>query len=374
MSFNVEISSGKSRARVGGLATNHGVIETPFFMPIATQGSVKHVGTDDLETLGASILLSNTYHLMLRPGVELLRAAGGLHGLMNWSRPILTDSGGYQVFSLADLRKMNDEGVTFRSHIDGSEQFLSPEKSMEVQSAIGSDIVMTLDECTPYPVSEEGAQNSLEMTLRWAERSKKHYAAIGGRGLLFGIQQGSTYANLRDESARRLVEIGFDGYAVGGLSIGEPREETYALVEKFDTLVPRTSPRYFMGAGKPEEIVEYVKRGIDMFDCVMPTRNARHGLLYCFTDRNNLSANSHELADKDWYETMHITNERFKQDFSPIDAACGCPTCRRYSRAYLRHLFSVNEPLGQRLATLHNLYFYLELMRRIRESVRAGSL
>lgn len=372
MSFTVVASSQKSNARVGKLATNHGEIETPFFMPIATQGSVKHVGTDDLEALGASILLSNTYHLMLRPGTDVLRAAGGLHGLMNWQKPILTDSGGYQVFSLADLRSMTDEGVTFRSHIDGSEQFLSPEKSMEVQHAIGSDMVMTLDECTTYPVAEEPARTSLELTLRWAERSKAHYAAIGGRGLLFGIQQGSTYAHLREESARRLVEIDFDGYAVGGLSIGEPREETYKLVDVFDAIVPRTSPRYFMGAGKPEEIVEYVRRGIDMFDCVMPTRNARHGLLYVW--KKDQVDNSRELSTGDFYEAMHITNERFKQDFTPIDERCGCPTCRRYSRAYIRHLFTVKEPLGQRLATLHNLYFYLELMRLIRDAIRAGNL
>lgn len=366
MGFEIIHQSEKSRARLGKLMTNHGLIETPVFMPIATSGSVKFMGADDLEVLKASIILSNTYHLMLRPGVEILRTAGGLHGLMGWSRPILTDSGGYQVFSLTELRELTREGVRFKSHIDGSEQFLSPEKSMEVQKAIGSDIVMVLDECTTYPVNEDGARASLDLTLEWAARSKKHYRAISESGLVFGIQQGSTYSSLREESARRLVELGFDGYAVGGLSIGEPREETYKLVEQFADIVPADAPRYFMGAGKPEELVEYVRRGMDMFDCVLPTRNARHGLLYIW--------NEGRVTGDGWYETMHITNEKYKADFAPPDPSCRCSTCSRYSRAYLRHLFSVSEPLGQRLATIHNLAFYLELMNRIRSAIHQGLL
>lgn len=371
MGYKIETSSNLSRARVGKLETNHGELETPFFMPIATVGAVKTIGTEDLEALNAEIILGNTYHLMLRPGTEIIEKAGDLHGFMNWSSPILTDSGGYQVFSLAKARKLTEEGVKFRSMIDGSEHMLSPERSMEVQKSLGSDIVMCLDECTEYPVSEKLARESMELTSRWAERSKNHYRKNGGKGLLFGIVQGSTYSNLRAESAAELIKIGFDGYAIGGLSIDEPREETYKLVSEIDQILPANQPRYFMGAGKPEEIVEYVRRGIDMFDCVLPTRNARHGLLYI---ANQSFYESLNCFDQVFFETIHITNEKFKSDFKPLDANCGCLTCKRYSRAYLRHLFVIEEPLGARLATIHNLYFYLNLMRHIRESIRAGNL
>lgn len=371
MSFRILHQSGKSRARVGELTTNHGVIETPFFMPIATAGAVKTIGSEDLEALGASVILGNTYHLMLRPGTDIVSDAGGLHSFMNWHRPILTDSGGYQVFSLSKMRNLTEDGVTFRSEPDGTEHFLSPEHSMEVQHSLGSDIVMALDECTEYPVSEERARESMELTRRWAERSKKHYLTIGGRGLLFGITQGSTYPALREVSARELVKIGFDGYAIGGLSIDEPREETYALVELQEKIFPSEKPRYFMGAGKPEELVEYVRRGMDMFDCVLPTRNARHGLLYIAKPPWD---HSREWSAGDFYETVHITNERYKTDFAPIDDRCGCQTCGRYSRAYLRHLFATGELLAQRLATLHNVFFYLDLMHRIRATILRNAL
>lgn len=382
--------SKRSAARVGKLVTNHGVVDTPFFMPIATAGAVKTIGTEDVEAMGAQIILSNTYHMMLRPGTEIIEQAGGLHGFMHWDRAILTDSGGYQVFSLGRMRRITEEGVTFKSHFDGAKHLLTPEKSMEVQYSLGSDIVMVLDECPEYPITEEVAKKSLALTRRWAKRSKDHYAKISGRGLLFGIQQGSTFPAFRKQSTENLLEIGFDGYAVGGLSFDEPRAESYALVETFCNMIPSDKARYFMGGAKPHEIVEYVRRGIDMFDCVLPTRNARHGQLYCFLDRESLSAYSHELADKEsgnnsfsdsresenknFYETIQITNEKFKADFTPLDAWCGCLTCQRYTRAYLRHLFMIKEPLGQRLATIHNVYFYLELMRLIREQIVAGLL
>jgi queuine tRNA-ribosyltransferase len=377
MSFSEKEKSQKSGARVGELITNHGVVATPFFMPIATAGAVKTIGTEDVAAMGAQIILSNTYHMMLRPGEEIVREAGGLHGFMNWDGAILTDSGGYQVFSLGNMRKLTEEGVTFNSHFDGSKHLLTPEKSMEVQHALGSDIVMVLDECPDYPITEQAARTSLELTKRWARRSKEHYKKIGGKGLLFGIQQGSTFPELRKQSTKDLLEIGFDGYAVGGLSFEEPRKESYALTEEFCKMIPADKPRYFMGGAKPHEIVEYVRRGIDMFDCVLPTRNARHGQLYRFINRNKLSANSHELADshaEGFYKTMQIGNEQFKTDFTPIDEQCGCLTCGRYTRAYIRHLFSVKEPLGQRLATLHNVYFYLELMRLIRDKISADKL
>jgi len=370
MSYTLKQKSTKSQARLGTLKTNHGEVETPVFMPIATVGAIKTLGTDDVEKLGAQILLGNTYHLMLRPGHELVQSAGGLHKFMNWSHSILTDSGGYQVYSLAKLHKLTEEGVTFNSHIDGSKHFLSPEKSMEVQHALGSDIVMVLDECPEWPVEHEVATISLALTNRWAKRSKEYYQKIGGKGLLFGIQQGSTFRDLREESARALVEIGFDGYAVGGLSFEEPREESYAVVADFDKIIPENSARYFMGGAQPKEIVEYVKRGIDMFDCVLPTRNARHGSLYVAKPP---LYHSREWYNEDFYETVHIGNEIYKNDFKPIDENCDCLACQRYTRAYTRHLFSINETLGLRLATLHNLYFYLNLMKQIRTAISAGN-
>ncbi|MBI4133531.1 tRNA guanosine(34) transglycosylase Tgt [Candidatus Uhrbacteria bacterium] len=372
MSFTVVQKSKQSRSRFGTLRTNHGLLDTPLFMPIATQGAVKGVGSEDMEALGASIVLANTYHLMLRPGTSVVRAAGGLHTFMNWHHPILTDSGGYQVFSLTKMRTVTEEGVTFRSPIDGAAHVLTPERSMEVQHILGSDMVMALDECTEYPVSLQRAQSSMELTTRWAARSKERHDKLGNHNLLFGIVQGSTYEHLRTQSAADLLTIGFDGYAIGGVSVGEPWHEKAAVLEWVEPLLPHDRPRYLMGVGQPEEVVAAVSRGIDMFDCVLPTRNARHGLLYVAKEHMYVSPDWHK---GEFYETMRIENEAFKTDFLPIDPRCNCPTCRgRYSRAYLRHLFVINESLGQRLATLHNLFFYLDLMRRLREAIRAGSL
>lgn len=344
------------------LQTGHGEIKTPFFMPIATKGAVKTISTRDLEDLGAQILLSNTYHLMLRPGEDLIKQAGGLHEFMNWNKPILTDSGGYQVFSLGQMRKLTDEGVEFRSSIDGAKHLLTPERSIQIQLDLGSDIIMVLDECTPYPCEKEYAEKSLELTTDWAKRCRKYFddnkdKSVNPKAKLFGIVQGSIYLDLRKKSLEQLLEIGFDGYAVGGFSVGEPREKTYEILKNLMPLMPEDKPRYFMGAGQPEEIVQYVKLGFDMFDCVLPTRNARHGTLY---------ARAGSDLEKDFYEKVIITNEKFKEDFNSIDANCQCQACQNYTRAYLRHLFAVDEPLGQRLATLHNLKFYLDLMKDLR--------
>jgi len=342
--------------------TAHGVIKTPFFMPIATKGAVKTISTKDVEKLSAQILLSNTYHLMLRPGEDLIGEAGGLHKFMNWDKPILTDSGGYQVFSLSKMRKLTDEGVEFQSPIDGARHMLTPERSIEIQLALGSDIIMVLDECTPYPCEKEYAEKSLELTTAWAARCKKYFnenkeKSVNPGAKLFGIVQGSVYPDLRKKSLEQLLEIGFDGYAVGGFSVGEPREKTYKILKELMPLMPEDKPRYFMGAGQPEEIVEYTKLGFDMFDCVLPTRNARHGTLYVWKNDN---------LKKDFYKKIIITNEKFKVDFTPIDPKCECEACKNYTRAYLRHLFMVDEPLAHRLATLHNLKFYLNLMKNIR--------
>ncbi len=367
--FAVSRTSAKSAARTGTLTLAHGAVPTPCFMPIATKGAVKTIDVPDLEAAGADIILSNTYHLMLRPGVETLRALGGLHGLMGWAKPILTDSGGYQVLSLAAMRTVTDEGVAFRSHIDGSTHALTPERSQEVQQAIGSDVAMILDDLVDYPVGEAQAHVALERTLMWARRQKAWWARHEhGTRKLFGIVQGSTFPNLRRRSAEELVAIGFDGYAHGGLSVGEPRAESYALTELVNGILPTDKPRYWMGAGKPEEIVGYVKRGCDMFDCVLPTRNARHGSLYVWKDMAALG------KDAGFYEVLHVTNERYAADAAPIDPTCACFTCTHHSRAYVRHLFSVEEPLGQRLATIHNVHFYLELMRRIRAGIAAGAM
>ncbi len=367
--FAVSRTSKKSAARVGTLTLGHGVVATPCFMPIATKGAVKTIDVPDLDAIGAEIILSNTYHLMLRPGMETLRAMGGLHGLMGWTKPILTDSGGYQVLSLAAMRTVADEGVTFRSHIDGSGHLLTPERSQEVQQAIGSDIAMILDDLADFPVTEAAAHAALERTLAWAQRQKIWWQEHErGPRKLFGIVQGSTFAPLRKRAAEELVQIGFDGYAHGGLSVGEPREISYALTELVNNILPADKPRYWMGAGKPEEIVEYVKRGCDMFDCVLPTRNARHGTLYVWKDAALLGTSS------DFYEVLHITNKQFAADAAPIDPTCGCFTCRSHSRAYVRHLFSVEEPLAARLATIHNVHFYIELMRRIRTGIAQGTV
>ncbi len=332
-------------------------------MPIATKASVKAADSFDLENLGAEIILSNTYHLMLRPGMEVIKKAGGLHKFMNWRRPILTDSGGYQVFSLAGQRKIKEDGVVFHSHIDGQKFFLTPELALKIQKDIGSDIVMVLDICAPYPCSRKEAEKSARLTTKWAEISKKQKMAKGQK--VFGIVQGSIYKDLRKQSAEELIGLGFDGYAVGGLAVGEPRDKMMDILDYTVPVLPTDKPRYLMGVGQPEEIVEAVRRGIDMFDCVLPTRNARHGLLYVFIGNKKLSGNK-------FYKTLHITNEKFKKDFSPLDKKCSCLTCKNYTRAYLRHLFAAGEPLALRLATIHNVNFYLELMRQIRKTIVSG--
>jgi queuine tRNA-ribosyltransferase len=366
ISFQIENTSGK--ARLGRLLTPHAEIETPVFMPVGTLGSVKGVPHDTLEELGAQIVLGNTYHLYLRPGVETVRRMGGLHGFMSWRRAILTDSGGFQVFSLSELRKLTEDGVTFRSHLDGSSHFFSPESAMEAQIGLGADIIMAFDECTEYPADGARARASMELTARWAARSKKYFeehksevpwAAVAGAGAratqaLFGIVQGGMDRELRRESAQRTIEIGFPGYAIGGLSVGEPRELTRQIVESTLEHLPTDKPRYLMGVGTPEEIVEYASLGIDMMDCVLPTRAARHGLL--FTSEGKVS----------------IKQARYAQDPGPLDPNCSCRVCQRYSRAYLRHLYASNEVLAQVLNTIHNLSFYLDTMRRVRHSISLG--
>jgi queuine tRNA-ribosyltransferase len=391
VSIQFDIDATHGAGRVGRLITPHEVVETPVFMPVGTLASVKGVPQDLLEELGVQILLGNTYHLYLRPGVETVRGMGGLHGFMAWDRAILTDSGGFQVFSLSALRKVTEEGVMFRSHLDGGAHFFSPESAMEAQIGLGADVIMAFDECTEFPTGRERARASMEMTLRWAGRSKAYFEAhrhevpwnhvgpdalvrAGERQLassaelrsagqtgasaptqaLFGIVQGGMDLELRRESALRTVEIGFPGYAIGGLSVGEPREVTREVVEATVAHLPADRPRYLMGVGTPEEIASYAGLGIDMMDCVLPTRAARHGLL--FTSEGKIS----------------IKQARYARDPGPLDRACGCRVCQRYSRAYLRHLYAANEVLAQVLNTVHNLSFYLDTMRRVRHSIRLG--
>jgi queuine tRNA-ribosyltransferase len=424
MSIQFQVETRAGAARAGRMITPHGEVETPVFMPVGTVATVKGMPQDVLEELGVQILLGNTYHLYLRPGVETVRHLGGLHGFMAWPRAILTDSGGFQVFSLNELRKVTEEGVTFRSHLDGSSHFFSPESAMEAQIGLGADIIMAFDECTEYPADRARTKASMELTLRWAERSKKYFEEhkkevpwkAGVRGQepgasdakaqessqpsvlssqqtkiprsarndngeairndkeeatqptdhwplttdhcptqsLFGIVQGGMDLELRKESAERTVEIGFPGYAIGGLSVGEPRERTREVIESTLQHLPADKPRYVMGVGTPEEIVEYARLGVDMMDCVLPTRAARHGLL--FTSEGKIS----------------IKQARYAQDAGPLDPNCGCRVCQRYSRAYLRHLYASNEVLAQVLNTLHNLSFYLDTMRRVRHSIQLG--
>jgi len=349
-----ELLAVEGHARRGRLHLNHGVVETPVFMPVGTYGTVKAMTPEELTGLGAQVVLGNTFHLMLRPGTDVIRAHGGLHGFMHWSGPILTDSGGFQVFSLAELRKMTEAGVHFRSPVNGDAVFLSPEISMEVQAALGSDIVMAFDECPPYPATEEQARKSMELSMRWARRSRDAFDGLGNPNALFGIVQGGTYLPLRQESLGKLVEIGFDGYAVGGLAVGEPAAERNAVLEALEPNLPRQRPRYLMGVGTPTDIVQAVARGIDMFDCVMPTRNARNGHL--FTSQG----------------IVKVRNASHQSDTGPLDPACGCYTCRNYSRSYLRHLDRCNEILGARLNTIHNLHYYLDLMARIRAALEQG--
>jgi len=370
ISFQIEATSGSARA--GRLITPHGEVETPVFMPVGTLASVKGVPQDVLEELGVQILLGNTYHLYLRPGVEQVSRLGGLHRFMAWPRAILTDSGGFQVFSLNELRKVTEEGVTFRSHLDGSSHFFSPESATEAQIGLGADILMAFDECTEYPAEGVRVRQSMELTLRWAQRSKKYFEehkhevpwqqadksvrptrAEQTQGL-FGIVQGGVDLELRKESAERTIEIGFPGYAIGGLSVGEPRGLTREIVEATVEHLPADKPRYLMGVGTPEEIVEYAGLGIDMMDCVLPTRAARHGLL--FTSEGKIS----------------IKQARYAGDEARLDPRCGCRVCSRYSRAYLRHLYAANEVLAQVLNTIHNLSFYLDTMRAVRHSIALG--
>jgi queuine tRNA-ribosyltransferase len=368
LSFRIEKTAGA--ARKGQLLAPHALIETPVFMPVGTVASVKAVPQETLEELGAQIILGNTYHLYLRPGVDTVRRMGGLHGFMSWNRAILTDSGGFQVFSLSELRKLTEDGVTFRSHLDGSSHFFSPENAMQAQIGLGADIIMAFDECTEFPADQSRVRESMELTARWAARSKKYFEdhkhevpwrATSGAPTssedtqsLFGIVQGGMDRALRKESAERTIEIGFPGYAIGGLSVGEPRELTREIVESTLEHLPKDKPRYLMGVGTPEEIVEYSNLGVDMMDCVLPTRAARHGLL--FTSEGKVS----------------IKQARYAQDQGPLDPHCDCGVCRRYSRAYLRHLYASNEVLAQVLNTIHNLSFYLDTMRRVRHSISLG--
>ncbi|MFL6651953.1 MAG: tRNA guanosine(34) transglycosylase Tgt [Sulfurifustaceae bacterium] len=347
MKFELITTDGS--ARLGRMIFERGVVETPAFMPVGTYGTVKAMTPEELRDVGAQIILGNTFHLMLRPGVEVIRAHGDLHRFMHWDGPILTDSGGFQVWSLGSLRKVTEEGVHFQSPVDGSKVFLGPEQAIAVQEALGADICMVFDECTPYPATYDEARASMELSLRWAERSRRAHAAASGA--LFGIVQGGMYLDLREASLAALTQIGFDGYALGGLSVGEPKEKMLEVVQHVAPRMPAARPRYLMGVGTPEDLVEAVRRGMDMFDCVLPTRNARNGWLYTSTG------------------DVKIRNSRYTSDAAPVDPACPCYTCRHYSRAYLRHLQAANEILGARLATLHNLYYYQSLMRDLRAAI-----
>ena len=362
MNFSFEVAKTDSTgARRGRLTTPHGTVETPFFLPVGTQASVKALTQEALEELGAEIILANTYHLYLRPGHELIRRLGGLHQFMSWPRAILTDSGGYQVFSLSELRKITDEGVRFRSHLDGSEHLLTPEKAAEIQLALGSDIAMVLDECIETPAPRDKAEAALNRTTAWAKHSRAYFLEQSHHNgdlaqWQFGIVQGATFADLRRESARQLLDLDFPGYAVGGLAVGEPHETTCEMTAEVTALLPRDRPRYLMGVGRPEQIADYVALGIDMMDCVLPTRAARHACLYTSEGR------------------VLIKNARYAQDQRPIDSNCSCSVCRRYTRAYLRHLFAAGELTAAILATHHNVHFYLDIMRRIREAIEFGNL
>lgn len=378
--FELKAESAISRARRGVLSTAHGALQTPFFMPIATKGAVKTLSSEDVRQLGSPIVLSNTYHLYLRPGLDVLREFGGLHKFMDWDGALLTDSGGYQVFSLGKMRKITEEGATFASHIDGSKHLLTPELSVQIQQTVGSDIIMVLDECTPAGSTTEYMEDSVARTTRWAVRSKEEH--VKGRAgsnnpgsLLFGINQGGTSSEMRLRHAEDLAKIGFDGYAIGGLSVGEPFPDACRIVEALDGALPPENPRYFMGGAQPDEIVEYVKRGIDMFDCVLPTRNARHGTLYRFVHQ--------DVSKPDFFEYIHITNEQYKYSKELIVPSLPLtkgelegvlPELSHLSLGYLRHLFTVDEMLGYRLATLANIHFYLELMRLIGLSIEQGKL
>ena len=358
-----EILATEGNARRGRLHTVHGTIETPVFMNVGTSAAIKGgVSTGDLYDVGCQVELSNTYHLHIRPGDDLIYKMGGLHKFFNWDRPILTDSGGFQVFSLAKLSKITEEGVSFQSHMDGAHIFMGPEESMRIQSHLGSTIAMAFDECVENPAPYDYVKRSMERTVRWLERCKTELArlnqepgAVNPDQLLFGINQGGTYEDLRIESMRRTAELDLPGYAIGGLAVGEETETMYHIIETVEPYMPKDKPRYLMGVGTPQNVLEGVYRGVDFFDCVMPSRNARHGNLFT------------------WHGKMNINNEKYFDDPRPIDEKCGCPTCRRYSRAYVRHLFKAREMLGMRLTVLHNLYFYNELMQKIRDALDAGT-
>ncbi|HEX6323654.1 MAG TPA: tRNA guanosine(34) transglycosylase Tgt [Vicinamibacterales bacterium] len=364
--FSFTISHRDGNARRGRLSLPHGDVETPAFMPVGTRGAVKAVRNEDLETLGAEIILGNTYHLHLRPGDDLIARQGGLHRFMGWTRPILTDSGGYQVFSLARMCRLTEEGARFQSHLDGREYLLTPEKAADIQAQLGSDIAMVLDECPPWPADAPAVAAAVDRTARWAARARARHLSIKDGAAAdvlaanpgqaqFGIVQGGTFGNLRSASAELTTKLGFEGYAIGGLSVGEPAEAMYEIVDTTAPLLPAEQPRYLMGVGMPDDLVEAVYRGIDMFDCVLPTRNARNGQLFVTAG------------------VINIKNARYAEDDRPLDPGCACPTCRRYSRAYLRHLFMAGESTSGALNTLHNLHFYLDTMRRIREAIVFGT-
>lgn len=354
MFFKLQKTDSRTKARLGVISTPHGEIDSPFFMPVGTRATVRTLSSEDLHDIGASIELSNAYHLYIRPGLDVIKNAGGLHRFMNWNKPILTDSGGYQVFSLTKLRRITDEGVRFQSHFDGKQHFITPEDVMNIQKVLGSDMVMPLDECAPYPCDHKHALAALKRTTVWAQRSKDHFykTAMHERGQkLFGIVQGATYRDLRERSAKELLGIGFDGYAIGGVSVGEPVKEMFETLDWVMPLMPENAPRYFMGIGMPDQIVKAVGMGIDMFDTVLPTRYGRYGTAFTSKGRVN------------------IHNGEFINDLSPVDGSCDCITCRNYTRSYIRHLFNVDEILGLRLLAYHNVYFYVKLMKRIREAI-----
>ena len=353
MFFNLKKSSPNTKARLGELHTEHGVIRTPIFMPVGTLGNVKAILAKDLLEMPCDIILGNTYHLYLRPGMDIIQQTKGLHKFMSWDKPILTDSGGYQVFSLGNLRKIQVDGVEFRSHLDGKKLFIGPNESMQIQKTLGADIVMNFDDCTPYPATFSQAEKSIKLTYNWAKKCRnfklQHYQK------LFGIIQGSTYKELREKSAEQLIELDFDGYSIGGLSVGEPEKEMIKVLDYTVDLIPINKPRYLMGVGTPKQIVEAVARGVDMFDCVLPTRVARHGMAY--TSQGNLQ----------------VKAARYKDDFTEIDKNCHCYTCQNYTRAYLRHLIKCNEITGMMLLSLHNIHYYLELMHTIRKHIKNDS-
>lgn len=353
-SFEVLKKSKNKDARTGRIVTAHGMVNTPVFIPVGTQATVKTLSPKELEEAGVELVLSNAYYLFLRPGVEIIEKAGGLHKFMGWNKPIISDSGGYQVFSLADLRKISEEGVEFQSHIDGARHFLSPEKIIEIQISLASDIIMCFDECTPYPCEKDYARQSMELTLKWARRCKEEFEDLcssPNSQWLFGIIQGGMHKDLRKRSAEETIEIGFEGYAIGGLSVGEPQDLRNEILEFTTPLLPEDKPRYLMGIGEPQELWEAVEKGIDMFDCAMPTRNARNGQV--FTSRGKVV----------------IKNAQYKEDFGPLDAECECYTCRHFSRAYLCHLFRAGEILALRLNTLHNIHYMVKLFKQIRQAI-----